>query len=135
VELNLTVEPGIPLLLADEQQLSWVVTNLVTNALKYTTAGGSVAVRARRESDGLLVEVEDTGVGIAQEHLESVFDKFMQVKRGSDATPGSVGLGLAIAKEIVEMYGGRIWVASTEGKGSTFAFQLPLMHAAAHREG
>lgn len=135
VTLGLAVAPGLPHLLADEQQLSWVVTNLVTNALKYTGAGGTVDVRARREREALLVEVEDTGVGIASEHLENVFDKFMQVKRGPDSTPGSVGLGLAIAKEIVEMYGGRIWVASTEGKGSTFAFELPLNQTTAHREG
>jgi len=71
-------------------------------------------------------EVEDTGVGIPREHLESIFDKFVQVRRTYDATPGSVGLGLSIAKEIVEMYGGRIAVRSDVGKGSVFTVRLPL---------
>jgi len=70
--------------------------------------------------------VEDTGVGIAPEHLQTIFDKFVQVKRGTDATPGSVGLGLAIAKEIVELYGGKIWASSALGQGSTFSFELPF---------
>jgi NtrC-family two-component system sensor histidine kinase KinB len=135
VSLATGVEQGLPPLVADEQQLSWVVTNLVTNALKYTEPGGTVSVRARRDGTALLVEVEDTGVGIAPEDLDIVFDKFVQVKPSSGTTPGSVGLGLAIAKEIVGMYGGRIWVASTVGKGSTFAFEIPLTPMTAPKEG
>jgi signal transduction histidine kinase len=83
-------------------------------------------VRGRHEGGALQLEVQDTGPGIPQEFLERIFDKFVQVKLASDTTPGSVGLGLAIAKEIVEMYGGRIWAESLPGKGSTFAFRLPL---------
>jgi len=131
VDLHTELVPGLPPLLADEQQISWVVTNLVTNALKYTDARGSVTVRARPDDDSLLIEVEDTGVGIAKEDLENIFDKFVQVKRASDSTPGSVGLGLAIAKEIVEMYGGRIWAVSEPGKGSTFSVVFPLSHVPA----
>jgi signal transduction histidine kinase len=126
VRLGMEFQDGLPRILADEQQLTWVVTNLVSNALKYTDAGGTVTVRAREDHGVLLVEVEDTGVGIAPEHLQTIFDKFVQVKRATDATPGSVGLGLAIAKEIVELYGGRIWASSAPGKGSTFSFELPL---------
>ncbi|HET6273441.1 MAG TPA: ATP-binding protein [Bacteroidota bacterium] len=126
VALTTEIPETLPALVADEQQLSWVITNLVSNALKYTDAGGKVNVRAREEQDAVLVEVEDTGQGIAHEHLGKIFDKFVQVKRASDSTPGSVGLGLAIAKEIVETYGGRIWAASEPGKGSTFSFVLPL---------
>jgi PAS domain S-box-containing protein len=118
-----------PTLLADEQQLSWVITNLVTNALKYTPAGGIVTVRGQEDPDGLRLDVRDTGVGIAKEHCERIFDKFVQIKQSSNATPGSVGLGLAIAKEIVEMYGGRIWVESELGVGSTFTFVLPVRRA------
>jgi two-component system, NtrC family, sensor histidine kinase KinB len=69
--------------------------------------------------------VKDTGKGIPTEYLDKVFDKFVQVKQSLNATPGSVGLGLAIAKEIVEMYGGKIWVESEVGKGTTFSFKLP----------
>ncbi|MEK9138967.1 MAG: ATP-binding protein, partial [Bacteroidota bacterium] len=83
-------------------------------------------VRAREEDHSLRVEVEDTGQGISPENLDKIFDKFVQVKQSSDTTPGSVGLGLAIAKEIVEMYGGRIWATSKPGKGSTFSFLVPL---------
>jgi NtrC-family two-component system sensor histidine kinase KinB len=129
VELGVDVQDGLPALVADEQQVTWVITNLVTNALKYTGPQGSVTVRAREDHGCLLVEVEDTGVGIAPEHLQTIFDKFVQVKRGTDATPGSVGLGLAIAKEIVELYGGRIWASSAPGQGSTFSFELPFTTA------
>ncbi|HEX9006515.1 MAG TPA: ATP-binding protein [Bacteroidota bacterium] len=126
LHLETDIEPDLPRIVADEQQISWVISNLVTNALKHTDKGGRVIVRARHQDRNVQVEVEDTGQGIAPEHLEKIFDKFVQIKQVSSATPGSVGLGLAIAKEIVELYGGRIWVRSTPGKGSTFFFTLPL---------
>jgi PAS domain S-box-containing protein len=129
VELTSEIASDLPRLIADEQQVSWVITNLVTNALKYTNAGGKVTVRAHEEEHALLVEVEDTGQGIPAEYLEKIFDKFVQVKQPSSTTPGSVGLGLAIAKEIVEAYGGKIWVKSEPGRGSIFSFILPLQHA------
>jgi NtrC-family two-component system sensor histidine kinase KinB len=126
VQLHAELPGDLPRLFGDEQQLSWVINNLVTNALKYTEAEGHVTLRAHEDQGEIVVEVEDTGVGIAPEHLETIFDKFVQVKRTSDTTPGSVGLGLAIAKEIVELYGGRIWASSAVGRGSTFSFSLPL---------
>ena len=126
VRLVTDVPENLPRIVADEQQMTWVITNLVTNALKYTDAGGSVALRVRAGDADVQFEVEDTGVGIPREHLESIFDKFVQVRRTYDATPGSVGLGLSIAKEIVEMYGGRIAVKSDVGKGSVFTVRLPL---------
>jgi NtrC-family two-component system sensor histidine kinase KinB len=126
VTLATDVASDVPPIVADEQQITWVITNLVANALKYTDRGGVVTVRAHGEGHTVVVVVEDTGHGIAPEHLKTIFDKFVQVNRTADATPGSVGLGLAIAKEIVEMYGGRIWVESTLGKGSTFSFILPI---------
>ena len=127
VSLLLEVPSTLPHLVADEQQLASVITNLVTNALKYTGSGGKVTVRACEEDQTLRVEVADTGLGISPENLDKIFDKFVQVKQSSDTTPGSVGLGLAIAKEIVEMYGGKIWAVSTPGQGSTFSFRLPLL--------
>jgi len=126
VRLTVNVPATLPVLIADEQQISWVITNLVTNALKYTPAGGTVSVHGQEDPDGLRLDVADTGVGIAREHRERIFDKFVQIKQSSNATPGSVGLGLAIAKEIVEMYGGRIWVESEIGAGSTFSLVLPV---------
>lgn len=129
VTLASEISPTLPRLVADEQQVSSVITNLVTNALKYTQSSGVVTIRVGEEGDALRVDVEDTGQGIAAEHLDKVFDKFVQVKRSSSATPGSVGLGLAIAKEIVEAYGGKIWVKSEVGRGSTFSFTLPFHHS------
>jgi PAS domain S-box-containing protein len=130
VALATDLAPGLPPLVADEQQLSSVITNLVSNALKYTGSGGRVLVRVREEPGGIRMDVEDTGIGIPPEHLPTVFDKFMQVKQLAESTPGSVGLGLSIAKEVVEMYGGRIWAESTPGTGSTFSFRLPVDPAA-----
>ena len=126
VLLETDVEEGLPSLVADEQQLSSVITNLASNALKFTGAGGTVTVRARRDRDTITIAVEDTGQGIPREHLDDIFDKFVQVKRSSESTPGSVGLGLAIAKEVVELYGGKIWAESEPGRGSTFTFRLPV---------
>ena len=125
VALESSVPSSLPQIVADEQQLSWVITNLVTNALKYTDAGGTVSVLGSAAPGEIRLEVRDTGVGIAREHMDRIFDKFVQVRNAAGSTPGSVGLGLAIAKEIVEMYGGRIWVESEVGQGSTFAFVLP----------
>lgn len=126
VGLLVDMPEDLPTLVADEQQISWVITNLVSNALKFTGTGGRVVIRGRVDGSTLLVQVEDTGQGIEQKDLGRIFDKFVQVKTSSESTPGSVGLGLAIAKEIVEAHGGRIWAESTAGKGSTFSFVLPL---------
>ena len=130
VRLETDVEEGLPSLVADEQQLSSVITNLASNALKYTDPGGTVTVRARHDRDSITIAVEDTGQGIPREHLDDIFDKFVQVKRSAESTPGSVGLGLAIAKEVVELYGGKIWAESELGRGSVFTFRLPVHRTA-----
>jgi NtrC-family two-component system sensor histidine kinase KinB len=128
VALVVTIPEKIPRFIGDETQFSWVVSNLVGNALRYTEGGGTVEVRVcTDQQSAITVHVKDTGRGIAPEHLGKIFDKFVQVKETFDATPGSVGLGLSIAKEIIEMYGGKIWVESTPGKGSVFSFQLPAI--------
>jgi Na+/proline symporter/signal transduction histidine kinase len=106
---------------ADAALLDRVVTNLIDNAVRYTNAGGSVTVRLRERDGDALVEVADTGIGIAEEHLPFIFDAFYRVSRD---TKGS-GLGLAIAKTIVEAHGGKIWVESITGKGSNFCFTIP----------
>jgi len=124
--MSTDIPADIPHPVSDEEQISSVITNLFTNALKYTGRGGSVTVRVREEGNSLLLQVEDTGRGIPREHLDRIFDKFVQVKSSVDGTLGGVGLGLAIAKEIVEACGGRIWADSEPGKGSVFSFTLPL---------
>ena len=132
IHLELDIPEHLPALSADSHQLNWVITNLLSNALRWTERGGEVQLKAREEKNALLVTVRDTGHGIPQENLEIVFDKFVQLKSSTETTPGSVGLGLAIAREVVEAHGGRIWVESTVGTGSTFFFTVPLvMHVEA----
>ncbi len=125
VELQSTAEKDLPLFMGDEQQLTWVVSNLANNALRYTPNGGNVRIEVKRDGSNILMQVKDTGRGIQPEHIEKIFDKFVQVKHALDSTPGSVGLGLAIVKEIVDMYNGRIWVESEIGKGAAFFISLP----------
>jgi signal transduction histidine kinase len=126
IELIYSIDGNLPPLFGDEQHLSWVISNLVNNALRHTPAGGRVEVMARAEEKSILFAVIDNGDGIPSEYLDKIFDKFVQVKGTLNATPGSVGLGLSIAKDIVEMYGGKIWVESEVKKGSTFSVRLPL---------
>jgi NtrC-family two-component system sensor histidine kinase KinB len=126
VELSFVAGGPLPPIVGDEQQFSWVVSNLVNNALRHTEPGGRVEIRSSGANESILVQVRDTGKGIPEDQLEKIFDKFVQVKAQQVATPGSVGLGLAIAKEIVELYGGTIWAESEIGRGSTFSFRLPV---------
>jgi signal transduction histidine kinase len=102
-----------------------VLMNLVSNAIKFTEAG-SVRIRAKVAGGSFVVTVSDTGMGIAAEDRERIFGEFQQVDSSSTRKKGGTGLGLAIAKRIVELHGGRIWVESTRGEGSTFVFELPL---------
>jgi two-component system, NtrC family, sensor histidine kinase KinB len=127
IHLELAIPDHLHALSADPHQLTWVVTNLLSNALRYTETGGKVQLTAKEENHELFVTVADTGHGIPQENLETVFDKFVQVKSSTETTPGSVGLGLAIAREVVEAHGGRIWVESQIGVGSTFFFTIPTV--------
>jgi len=125
--LELDIPERLPALSADPHQLIWVVTNLLNNALRYTDTGGKVYLEAKHDGDGLVVSVSDTGHGISAEHQKTIFDKFVQVKSSTETTPGSVGLGLAIAREVVEAHKGRIWVESNVGVGSTFFFTIPTV--------
>jgi NtrC-family two-component system sensor histidine kinase KinB len=118
------VPEELPEVMADVEKIRHVFTNLLSNALRFTSAGASVTVGATLESNHLVFSVEDTGKGIAPEYLEHLFEPFYRVP-GQDEKSG-VGLGLAIVKEIVRAHGGRVGVASEIGKGSTFRFTLPL---------
>lgn len=126
VRLVLEVPPNLPSFTGDQQQISWVITNILNNALRYTESGGTVTIGADADEEEITLSIADTGRGIPKQYIGTIFDKFIQVKSVYDATPGSVGLGLSIAKEIIELYGGRIWVESEVGVGSTFRFTLPL---------
>ncbi|MFZ5515813.1 MAG: ATP-binding protein [Candidatus Zhuqueibacterota bacterium] len=126
IALEISVDPTLPELAVDQMQITSVIVNLVNNALRYTDTGGRVSIIASLEGDDVQVCVADNGRGIPTESIGSIFDKFVQVKQPADLTPGSVGLGLSIAKERVKMHGGQIWVESKVGRGSQFYFTLPL---------
>ncbi|HKN67825.1 MAG TPA: HAMP domain-containing sensor histidine kinase [Gemmatimonadaceae bacterium] len=129
LEFEIDVEPSTPPIVADREKVTHVIGNLFGNAIDFTPSGGRVWLRAqaRRQSDvaELLVEVGDTGVGIAPEHHDLIFREFAQV----DATPSrphhGTGLGLTIARKLVELHGGKIWVESALGTGSRFYFTIP----------
>lgn len=123
-----------PLIQADPTRLAQVLRNLLENAVKYSPQGGLIVVRGETLPDQLLISVADQGVGIAPEHLNRLFEKFFRVKSGATrATIGS-GLGLPIARSIVQAHGGKIWAESQLGQGSTFYLTLPLTHPATEPE-
>ena len=124
VLLSLEVDPAVGVLDADRLRFRQVVLNLVTNAVKFTSDGGRVEVRASIRGQDLLVTVADTGVGVAPEDRQRIFDSFQQGTRVSGQAEGT-GLGLTLSRQIVELHGGEIWVESEVGKGSTFGFTLP----------
>jgi signal transduction histidine kinase len=126
IALSLEVASDVDVITADERKIKQVVFNLLSNAVKFTPDGGRVAVTATRKAGELQVAVRDSGIGIAPEDQASLFNEFAQTKDGRRAAEGT-GLGLTLAKRLVELHGGRIWVESQVGAGSTFAFSLPLL--------
>jgi len=126
-QLRMRVEEGDPAVtvVADGSRLEKVLVNLLTNALKYTPAGGAITIRWFGDAAGAGVEVSDTGVGIPEEDLPRVFDRFHQVRSNAANQNQGVGIGLALVKELVEQHGGTIEVESEVGKGTTFRIRLP----------
>lgn len=126
---NIAVETklpsSLPPVIGDEGWLEQVITNLVGNAIKFTPEGGTVRIGARQSNGELVVEVSDTGPGIPADALDKIFTKFYRVVDDSSERPEGTGLGLHIARQIVELHGGRIWAESCVGQGSTFWFALP----------
>jgi len=127
--LAVNVTESLPKAWADRSRVGQVVTNLLSNACRYTPEGGRVTVTERLAEgspDAIELSVEDTGIGIAEENLERIFDRFVRVESGYPRPSGSTGLGLSITKMLVEMMGGSIRVESLEGAGSTFTVTLPV---------
>jgi signal transduction histidine kinase len=110
----------------DSDRLRQVVQNLMNNAIKFTPAGGEIALLARLDGDRLVVEVHDSGPGIAEEDMVRLFDPYYRRVEDRERLSG-LGLGLALAKKLVELHGGEIWVKSRPGEGTTLGFSLPLM--------
>jgi signal transduction histidine kinase/ActR/RegA family two-component response regulator len=138
IAVGLEVGAGTDRIVADELRFKQVVLNLVSNAVKFTRDGGRVDVRADSVRDELLVTVTDTGVGIPTEDRERIFESFQQGGRGVAREEGT-GLGLTLSRRIVELFGGRLWLESEVGRGSTFGFAIPLRPRSApteaHRAG
>ncbi len=132
VSLQMHIASGLPVVAGDPDRLAQVVRNLVDNAIKFTDPGGQVEVTVQRADEGVLVEVKDTGVGIAEEDLPHLFHAFYQVEKPAGRVQKGLGLGLYICKQIVEAHGGRIWAESVPAQrgnsihGSTFRFIIPL---------
>jgi len=126
VTLKHEVAGNIPEIQADEQRITQVLYNLMSNALRHTPTGGTISTTAELRDGQVLVSVRDTGTGIAPEDLPHVFERFYRDDRSRTRATGGSGLGLTISKQIIELHGGQIWAQSWLGAGSTFAFSLPL---------
>jgi GAF domain-containing protein len=126
IALQLDIDPQLGELVGDERKVKQVLLNLLSNAVKFTPEGGRVSLKAGRKDGAVEIAVTDTGIGIAPEDQAAIFEEFRQV--GSDETrkQEGTGLGLTLAKKFVELHGGRIWVESELGQGSTFTFTLPI---------
>ncbi|MHB0939676.1 MAG: hybrid sensor histidine kinase/response regulator [Armatimonadota bacterium] len=126
LQLIADVEPGLPVIRADRDKLARTLVNLLGNACKFTPDGGTITFAIRALDNAVRFSVSDTGEGIPAESFERIFDKFGQVETRKAGHKHSTGLGLTFCKMIVELHGGRIWVESELGQGSTFFFTLPL---------
>ena len=122
--LDLSVEEKLPWVMIDREKIKWVLNNLISNAIRYTEEG-MVKIEGSFDGEKVYIYVTDTGRGIPREYLKKVFEKFVRVE-GFEIPEESTGLGLAIAKEIVEIHGGKIWCESKVGSGSKFIFTIPL---------
>ncbi|NCC30597.1 MAG: two-component sensor histidine kinase, partial [Chloroflexia bacterium] len=127
VELELEVEPYLPAVWSDPDRIDQVMINVLSNAFRYTPSGGKVTVRAAYANPMVKVSVQDTGVGIAPEHLPHVFERFYRVDKSRARQSGGNGIGLAIVRHLIDVQGGEIWAESAgPGTGTTISFTLPL---------
>jgi len=125
IVLGTDIDPEVGQVEADERKVKQIVLNLLTNAVKFTPPGGQVRLRVSRSGDGVTVAIADTGVGIAPADQARVFEEFAQARAGTAGEHEGTGLGLTLSRKFVELHGGRIWVESGLGTGSTFTFTLP----------
>jgi len=132
ITLTASVPTNLSLVMADNVRIIQVLGNLLRNAVKFTPRDGRIVVSVEERDGKLIFSVRDTGAGIASEHLDRIFDRYWQSADGSRAR--GTGLGLSIAKGIVDAHGGKIWVESRVGEGSTFSFSVPRAVANNHAE-
>jgi len=127
LSLSVDVAPGVGLVRAGEDHVKQVWTNLISNAVKYTSEGGKIAITLQDDKGMVRGSVQDTGIGISPEDVGRIFDTFYRTKEAKALSRHGTGLGLSIVKGITERYGGRVWAESEEGVGSTFFFELPAV--------
>ena len=125
ITLGRTIDQHLGMVRGDERKVKQILLNLLSNALKFTPEGGRIDVDAGRHDEVAEVSVADTGIGIAPADQEAVFEEFRQVGSSAAKQEGT-GLGLALCRKFVELHGGKIWVQSEVGHGSTFTFTLPV---------
>jgi signal transduction histidine kinase len=125
ITLHQEIDPRLAQIQGDERKIKQVLLNLLSNAIKFTPDGGRIDVRARAVNGSVEVSVTDTGVGIALEDQEAIFEEFRQVGTAAKKVEGT-GLGLALSRRFIELHGGRIWVQSQVGVGSTFTCTIPV---------
>jgi signal transduction histidine kinase len=130
IRLDLHLATDLPPVMVDGQRIGRVLLNLLGNAIRYTSAGGSVTVEAQAEEDAVRISVRDTGVGIAVDDVPHIFDRFYRGEKSRSRQHGGAGLGLAIARGLVLAHGGRIWAESAAGVGTTVSFTVPLVSGA-----
>lgn len=123
-QLTTEMPESVPIIQGDGQRLEQVLLNLMNNATKFTPDGGKIIVRVKKQDTGIVVEVQDDGIGIAKEKQAELFKPYSRLNADRQRHPG-LGLGLALSKQVVELHGGRIWVDSEAGRGSIFSFFLP----------
>ncbi len=127
ITVHVDLPPRLPAVIADPDRIGQVLVNLLSNALKFTDAGGNVTIRAEHTGSWVTLRVIDSGIGIPREHLKAIFERFHRVDNAASRRTGGTGLGLAICQAIVAEHSGHIWAESEPGKGSTFSFTLPIM--------
>ena len=125
INLYHDIDENIPKIMADQEKITWVLNNLISNAIKFTNAGDEISVSAEKSDNFICVSVKDTGIGIPKEYLKSIFDKFVKVDNPNNDNSGS-GLGLTVAKKIINAHKGKIWCESEVDMGSTFYFTIPI---------
>ncbi len=130
LQMGLSLDDGLGMIVADERKVRQILLNLLSNAVKFTADGGRIDVGAALHDGVAQIWVRDTGVGIAPEDHAAIFEEFRQVGGDHVGKREGTGLGLTLARKFVELHGGRIWVDSAVGEGSTFTFTLPVATAA-----
>jgi signal transduction histidine kinase len=128
IKIEKDIEEGLPEVYIDPHRIIQVFNNLIGNSIKFTPTNGTIVMKAklRKENQEIEISVQDTGIGISKENLSKVFDKFYQTGERVATDISGTGIGLSIAKEIVELHGGHIWAESEKGKGTEFIFTIPL---------